>query len=83
MGPKRAVLTGVSYESNTQGAVLYNSDTDEFYSYFENNITMNFHGTGDTFASVFAGALTRGINERDALKIAVEFTVECINSALL
>ena len=82
MGPKRAVLTGVSYEKNTQGAVLYNSETDEFYSYFENNIPMNFHGTGDTFVSVFAGALTRGIDERDALKVAVEFTVECIKATV-
>lgn len=78
MGAKKAVLTGVSYEKNTQGAVFYDSETDEFYSHFQDNIPMNFHGTGDTFASAFAGALTSGVDEKRALEIAVDFTVECI-----
>ena len=82
LGAKRAVLTGISYEKDTQGAVLYDSDTDEFYSYFASNIPMNFHGTGDTFASVFAGALTRGIEEKEALRLAVDFTVETIKATI-
>lgn len=82
LGAKKAILTGVSYESSTQGAVLYDSETDEFHSYFADNIPMNFHGTGDTFASAFIGALTRGIDEKEALKIAVEFTVECIRTTV-
>lgn len=82
MGAKKAILTGVSFKKDTQGAMLYDSETDKFYSYFENNIPMNFHGTGDTFASVFAGALTKGIDEKEALKIAVRFTVECIKKTI-
>ncbi len=82
LGAKKSVLTGISYEKGTQGAVLYDSETDKFYSYFSKNIPMNFHGTGDTFASVFVGALTRGIDEQNALKLAVDFTVECINTTL-
>lgn len=82
MGAKKAILTGVSYEKDTQGAVLYDSEKDEFVSYFESNIPMNFHGTGDTFASVFAGALTRGMSEYDSLKLAVEFTVDCIRATI-
>lgn len=82
LGAKKAVLTGISYEKDTQGAVLYDSDTDEFYSYFASNIPMNFHGTGDTFASVFAGALTRGIEEKEALRLAVDFTVETIKATI-
>lgn len=82
MGPKKAILTGVSYEKDTQGAVLYDSEKDEFFSYFEENVPMNFHGTGDTFASVFVGAITRGMSEQDALRLAVEFTVECIKSTI-
>ena len=82
LGAKMALLTGVSYESSTQGAVLYDSESDEFYSYFSENVPTSFHGTGDTFASVFAGALTRGIDKKEALKIAVDFTVECIKATL-
>lgn len=82
LGAKKAVLTGVSYESSTQGAVLYDSERDEFCSYFNEHIPMNLHGTGDTFASVFAGALTRGMNEYEALKIAVDFTVDCIRATI-
>lgn len=82
LGARKAVLTGISYESSTQGAVLYDSETDEFYSYFTDNIPMSFHGTGDTFASVFAGALTRGIEEKEALKLAVDFTVESIRATV-
>jgi pyridoxine kinase len=43
---------------------------------------MSFHGTGDTFASVFAGALCRGLTKEEALGIAVDFTVECIKTTL-
>ncbi len=82
LGAKKAVLTGVSFEKATQGAMLYDSRTDTFYSHFQKNIPMSFHGTGDTFASTFAGALTRGIDEKDALALAVDFTVECIHSTI-
>ena len=82
MGPKKAILTGVSYDKKTQGAVLYNAMTDEFYSYFEENIPTSFHGTGDTFASVFAGALTRGASDEEAIRLAVDFTVECIRTTI-
>lgn len=82
LGAKKAVLTGVSYKKDTQGAVLYDSERDAFCSYFSENIPMSFHGTGDTFASTFAGALTLGMSEHDALKIAVDFTVETIKATV-
>lgn len=82
LGAKMALLTGVSYESSTQGAVLYDSENDMFHSYFAENIPTSFHGTGDTFASVFAGALCQGLSKDEALKIAVDFTVECIKVTL-
>ncbi|MBO5212040.1 MAG: pyridoxamine kinase [Clostridia bacterium] len=82
MGAKKAVLTGISYDKTTQGAVLYNSEDDSFYSYFNEHIPVSFHGTGDTFASVFIGALTHFGDEKKALEMAVDFTVECIRSTL-
>ncbi len=81
-GAKRAVITSVSFKKSTQGAYFYDKATNEYYYYCTGNIDAAFHGTGDTFASVFVGALTKGINYKSALKIAVDFTVLCINSTL-
>ena len=81
-GAKKAVISGVSYESATQGAVLYDSEADEFYSYFNEHIPVEYHGTGDTFASVFAGALTHGMDVKASLRLAVDFTVECIKATM-
>lgn len=82
MGAKKAVITGISLEKATQGAYFYDSDTKEYYYYRAENIERNFHGTGDTFASVFAGAITKGFDIKRALNIAVDFTVECIKTTL-
>lgn len=82
LGPKQVVLTGVRYENDTQGAVFYDSDTKEIYYYSKPHIYTDFHGTGDTFASVFAGALTKGIEPKRAMEIAVDFTVTCMLKTL-
>ena len=82
LGAKKAILTGVKFENDTQGAMLYDSDTKELYSYFGTQMPMDFHGTGDTFASVFVGALTRGLDIKQALNLSVDFTVECIKTTI-
>ncbi len=82
-GAKKAVISGVKYDLSTQGAVLYDSEADEFYSYFNEHLPVEYHGTGDTFASVFAGALTHGKDCKEALKLAVDFTVECIKQTMI
>jgi pyridoxine kinase len=82
LGAKKALLTGVSYESSTQGAVFYDSETKEYISYFNENIPTSFHGTGDTFASVFAGGLTLGYSYEDSMKLAVDYTVKCIKDTV-
>ena len=82
MGAKKAVITSVSFEKSTQGAYFYDSVADEYFYYKTANIDRNFHGTGDTFASVLCGAITKGFDMKRALQIAVDFTVECINKTL-
>lgn len=39
---------------------------------------VSFHGTGDVFASACVGALMNGKDLAGALKIAVDYTLECI-----
>lgn len=82
LGAKKAVITGISLEKSTQGAYFYDSEADEYYYYCASNIDKSFHGTGDTFASVFCGAITKGFDIKRALEIAVDFTVECIKATL-
>ena len=82
LGCPKAVLTGVKYEKETQGATLYDSTTGEYYTYLGEQMPRDFHGTGDTFASIFAGALTHGLDVKASLNIAVDFTVECIRTTI-
>ena len=82
LGAKKVVITGVSYDKSKRGAVLYDSCDGTYYEYFRENIPMNFHGTGDTFASVLAGAMTKGYDMKKSLEIAVDFTVMTIKQTL-
>ncbi len=82
LGAKRAALTGVSYEKGKVGVELYDSQTDTFFSYFNEHLPVAFHGTGDIFASTVVGARSRGLNFEEALKVAVDYTLECIRKTL-
>ena len=82
LGCKTPVLTGVHFDSEKQGAALYDSVNDKFYYSFRNNIDKTVHGTGDIFASVFTGAAVLGKNYQDMIDIAVNYTVDCIEATL-
>lgn len=78
LGAKRAALTGVSYEKGKVGFELYDATTDTFSSYFGEHLPVAFHGTGDIFASTCVGAIARGKSIEEALKVAVDYTYECV-----
>lgn len=78
IGAKIVVLTGVSFDENSQGVMSYNSETGEFSAYFNDNIPGYFHSTGDVFSSTLAGAIVHGFDMGKATKVAVDFTVDCI-----
>lgn len=82
LGCKTAVITGVSYGDGKQGAALYDSASGEYCSYFRENIDAKYHGTGDIFSSTLCGALTLGKSPEEALKTAVDYTVECIKKTI-
>lgn len=82
-GCKYCVLTGVSLQDDKLGVMSYNSETGEFFEYYTEKLPSSFHGTGDVFASAFTGALMQeGITKEEALKIAVDYTVDCIRATL-
>ena len=78
LGAKRAALTGISFEADKLGFYAYDSTTDSYYSYYNTKLPVAYHGTGDIFASATVGALMRGHDVESALKVAVDFTLECI-----
>jgi pyridoxine kinase len=82
LGCKRAALTGVSFDSEKIGVYAYNSEDGSYFSYFNERLSKSFHGTGDVFASATLGAYMRGLSLEESLKIAVDFTLECMRLTL-
>ena len=74
------VLTGVCFKENEIGAAVYKNG--EIYYYLTCREDAVFHGTGDVFASALTAALIRGKDIFEAAKIAVDFTLLCINKTL-
>jgi len=77
LGCRTAVLTGVSYEPGRLGVEYLNRDGEHF-SYFTRHCPQSYHGTGDLYSSVVIGGLMRGLGLGDALSLAADFVVACI-----
>ena len=78
LGCKNALLTGVSLEEGKLGVAAIDGATGKISYYFRDLYPGMFHGTGDVFASSFAGAMILGKTIEQAAKIAVDFTVNAI-----
>ena len=76
LGAKTVVLTGVSYESEKTGVIVYENGKMEYYKH--DKIAKGSHGTGDIYASAFVGALMNDKSVYEAAKIAADYTVKCI-----
>ena len=76
-GRRSVVLTGVSLEPGRVGAACFDRDTGctDFAS--APLAPGQFHGTGDLFSSVLAGALVRGRSLIEAAQMAADFTSLC------
>ena len=78
LGCKNVIFTGISYEADKTGVVVYE---DGKYSYYEHDKLPNScHGTGDIYSSAFVGAYVRGKSAFEAAKIAADYTTECIKA---
>ncbi len=78
LGAKISVLTGVSFKEGTTGVMGYDKANEEFYYYSNEHLPASYHGTGDIFASTCVGALMNGFDWKESLKIAADYTAECI-----
>ena len=78
LGAKKAVLTGVGFQPTELGVMAYDPATGEYFKYITEHVPQHYHGTGDLFASCCVGAMIDGRSLEEALKVAVDYTVECI-----
>ena len=79
LGAGTAILTGVSLREGKTGAMGYDSGTGEYFSYQNDRIPAQYHGTGDIFSSVAVGALMRGLSRQDAIQVAADYTARTID----
>ena len=74
------VLTGVGFEPGKTGAAI--RDGDDISYYFHDRLGRNFSGTGDIFASAFTGTLMQGKTLAGAVRIAADYTSQCIQNTI-
>lgn len=79
LGCQKAVLTGVSYEKDKLGVVYLDRDGNDF-SYFTRRCPVSYHGTGDLYSASAFGGLMRGLDLGEALSLAADFVVACIEA---
>lgn len=78
LGAKNVVLTGVSFQAEELGTAV--SDGKSVKYDFNKRLPCMFHGTGDVFASVFAGAILRGKTALEASALAADIVCAAIQA---
>lgn len=80
MGCKNIIISGVSYDADTTGVVVYQNGK---YNYYQHKkLPKSCHGTGDIFASAFVGSVVKGKTIFEAAQIAADYVVECIKETI-
>ncbi len=76
LGAKNVILTGVSFDSAKLGTAISAGGSIEYD--FNERLDRMSHGTGDVFASVFAGAMMRGKSPFEAAALAADIVCQSI-----
>ena len=82
LGAGISVLTGVQTEPGKTGVMGYERATGEYYVYQNTRIDASYHGTGDLFSSTCVGEILKGLDWRDAMRIAADYTAHTIEVTL-
>jgi len=80
IGSKCIVLTGVSYNPDETGVLIFENGVKQYYKH--SKIKRSYHGTGDIYSSAFVGCLMQGKEKYEAAKIAADYTVQCIKNTI-
>ena len=76
LGAESVVITGVSLQAGKIGFLAADGKGEYFYQ--AKRHSRAFHGTGDLFSAVVAGAIARGMDIREAAALAAGFVEKCI-----
>lgn len=82
LGAKISVLTGVGFQEGKTGVMGYDREKEEYYYYAHDKLPVSYHGTGDIFSSTCIGAMANGMDWKDAMQVAADYTAECIRVTL-
>lgn len=74
------IITGATYDDNKVHVVI--AENGEQTEYVHKKISKSYHGTGDIFSSAFVGAYMQEKSIFDAIRIASDYTVECIENTV-
>lgn len=80
LGCQTAVITGVQFGGKEGAAALDRAG--QYTEYLTDHLPVRCHGTGDVYASIFFGALMRGLPMDKALQIAADNTVRAIRATM-
>ena len=80
LGPRCPVLTGVPFGPDRLGVMALDPESGGIFQYHTPRVHDHFHGTGDIFSAACAGAMVRGKGLPDALRLAADFTLACIQA---
>lgn len=78
IGPRYVVITGTGFSEDSIGAAAYDKKSGIVTYSFYKHLPGIYHGAGDVFSSAMIAAMLKGLDVANALKIAVEFTSNCI-----
>lgn len=78
LGAKSVIITGTHYHAGKIG--FFGADANGTFSYEAGLVDRKFHGTGDLFAAVLAGARVQGIGLYESARLAAEFVRRCVLS---
>ena len=68
VGERTVVLTGIGYRAGKTGVLVARDGETDYYEH--ERLARSWHGTGDVYASVFTGALMRGMTVPQAAPTA-------------
>lgn len=78
LGAKSVIITGTHYHAVKVG--FFGADQNGTFTYEAGLVNRKFHGTGDLFAAVLAGALVQGKDLYHSARLAAEFVRRCVLS---
>ncbi len=78
LGGHDVVLTGAVFVPGKTGAAIRHQGN--VSDYFHDRVERSYHGTGDMFASAFTGVLMCDKSIQDSVRIAAEYTCQCIRN---